>query len=195
MHQRLLKEWADLIVHRHGFSITFTKAPPTTAGGASSHWGAWAVSAWSFRAHTYGSSGQPSAKRRRVEKHMSSLVRGGRGILICPLKWHYLPDLSLACVHALVLPARLSVPTRAVVWHARHRRSGSHVTFMHGNGSSVFPVSAVRVVEFSPGRMGRLGSADRFEILWVALEARIVSVRSRPAFLFFWLAVKPVTSK
>lgn len=102
------------------------------------------------------------------------------------------PDFSFARVHAaLVLPARLSVPTRTMVWH---RSSGPHVALMHGNGSSLFPVSAIRVVEFSPGRMRGFCSADWFKILWVALKARIVSVRSRTPFLFFWLAIKPVTS-
>lgn len=69
------------------------------------------------------------------------------------------------------------------------------MAFVDGDGSPLLPVSAVCVVEFSPGRMRRLGSPDRFEILWVALEARIVSVGSRAAFLFLWLAVKPVSSK
>lgn len=82
-----------------------------------------------------------------------------------------------------------------MVRHARHRGSGSHVAFVYGDGSSLLPVSAVCVVEFSPGGMMRLGSPDRFKILWVALEARIVSVGSGAAFLFFWLAVKAVSSK
>lgn len=107
-----------------------------------------------------------------------------------------LPHVSLARAHAaLVLPAGLSVPSRAVVRHARHRGSGSHVAFVHGDGSPLLPVPAVRVVEVGPGRMRRLGSPDRFKILWVALESRIVSVGSRAAFLFLWLAVKPVSPK
>lgn len=82
-----------------------------------------------------------------------------------------------------------------MVRHARHRGSGSHVAFVYGDGPPLLPVSAVGVVEVSPGGMRRLGSPDRFKILWVALEARIVSVGSRAAFLFIWLAVKPVSPK
>lgn len=83
--------WADLIVYGHWFSITITKAaPPTTAGGASSHWGTWTISTWSFRAHPHGSPGQPSVKRRELwNKVTSALLQGGWGNCIFIVKLYY----------------------------------------------------------------------------------------------------------
>lgn len=111
-------------------------------------------------------------------------------------KMHYfLPYISLVGVYAtIILPSMPSVPGRSVVRHARHRSSGSHRTIVHGHRPPLVSVPAVGVPEFGARWRRRLGSADRFKVLGVAVKARALSVRSRAVLLYLWLAFKPVTS-
>lgn len=88
-----------------------------------------------------------------------------------------------------------SVSGRAVVRHARYCSSGSHGALVHVHGPPLVPVPSVRVSEFVARRMRRLGPADRFKVLGVAIKAGVLSVRSGATLLYLWLTLKPVPSK
>lgn len=108
---------------------------------------------------------------------------------------YFSPHLSLVGVHpSIILPPMASVSGWAVVWHAGHRRSGSHRPIVHGHRSSLVSVPAVGVAEFGSRRRRGFGSAHRLKGLGVALEAGAFSVRSGAGFLHLRLSVKPVPS-
>lgn len=98
---------------------------------------------------------------------------------------------------AVALPAVAAVPGRAVVRDVGYCGSDAHGALVHGHGPPLVPVPAVHVAEVTARRVRRrrrLGPADRLEALGVALEARVVPVRSRPSLLRLRLAVKAVAS-
>lgn len=146
----------------------------------------------------------PLLEGGRVDsRNMSFLFKGHKVIEANGLasNMHFSPYVSFvarsATAAAVALPAVAAVPGRAVVRHVWYRGSDANGALVHGHGPALVPVPAVHVAEVAARRVRRwrrLGPADRLEALGVALEGRVVPVRSRPSLLRLWLAIKAVAS-
>lgn len=101
----------DLSSHHHGPSISLIKAaPPTAAGGASSHGGSWTISACALCAHANRSSAQHNNRGGDTkQKHKFSLFK----------RWKQLTD-DGPCFKTAFLTVNLPC------WNSKQRHSSTH---------------------------------------------------------------------